>query len=486
MNYKAVYEYVFDRLEKELPSHITYHDAEHTKNVLKATKHIAEIEKIEGDDLILLETAALCHDIGFVKSHEEHEHLSCELAREILPKFGYSNSNIEAICTMIMATKLPQKPKNHLSEILCDADLYYLGGKRYDEYSLRLFNEFKNNGIVKDEKAWQLMQKDFLTSHTYFTNSAKGEQEKGKKKKLKEIQKNLMVKANQNIKPTLLGTIQDTFLIVIGVVISAFALKGFLVPNQFFDGGVSGIALLVSEIFDVNLGLLIFLLNLPLILVSYFSIGKRFALRTLVSIILLSICLWIMPDIVVTTDKLLIAAFGGMFLGIGIGLGMRAGAALDGIDVLAVYTFKKTSFSMTEIVMAINILIFSVAAFKFGIGSALYSILTYFAATLSIDYVVEGLQAHTGVTIISGKSEEIKYKLVNELGRGITVYKGERGFLPGQFEISSECDIIFTVISRLEMKKLKNLVYSVDNKAFIFANSIKEASGGILRKHVEY
>ena len=135
MNYKAVYEYVFDRLEKELPSHITYHNAEHTKNVLKATKHIAELEKIDGDELILLETAALCHDIGFVRSHKEHEHLSCELAREILPEYGYSTSNIEAICTMIMATKLPQKPKNHLSEILCDADLYYLGVKRYEEYS---------------------------------------------------------------------------------------------------------------------------------------------------------------------------------------------------------------------------------------------------------------------------------------------------------------------------------------------------------------
>ena len=330
------------------------------------------------------------------------------------------------------------------------------------------------------------MQKDFLTSHNYFTQTAISERDKGKKKKLKEIQRKVRVKVNQNTKPTLLGTVQDTFLIVVGVVISAFAIKGFLVPNQFFDGGVSGVALLISEIFQINLGLLIFLLNLPLILVSYFSIGKRFAIRTLASIILLSICLWLLPDIVVTTDKLLIAAFGGMFLGIGIGLGMRAGAALDGIDVLAVYTFKKTSFSMTEIVMAINVLIFSVAAFKFGIGSALYSILTYFAATLSIDYVVEGLQAHTGVTIISGESEEIKYKLVNELGRGITVYKGERGFLPGQYEISSDCDIIFTVISRLEMKKLKNLVYSVDPKAFIFANSIKDASGGVLRKHVEY
>ena len=121
-------------------------------------------------------------------------------------------------------------------------------------------------------------------------------------------------------------------------------------------------------------------------------------------------------------------------------------------------------------------------AYIYGIESALYSILTYFAATRSIDYVVEGIQAYTGVTIISGKSEVIKYQLVNNLERGITVYKGERGFLPGKFEFSSECDIIFTVINRLELRRLKNLVYEVDPQAFVFANTIKEASGGIIKR----
>ncbi|MFZ1800863.1 MAG: YitT family protein, partial [Chitinophagaceae bacterium] len=163
---------------------------------------------------------------------------------------------------------------------------------------------------------------------------------------------------------------------------------------------------------------------------------------------------------------------------------MRAGAALDGIEVLALYTLKRTSFTITEIILGLNILIFSVAAFEFGIETSLYSILTYFAATRTIDYVVEGIQAYTGVTIISGKSEAIKYELVNNLGRGITVYKGERGFLPGKFEVSTEVDIIFTVITRMELRKLKNLVYDVDPRAFVFANTIKEAAGGILnRRH---
>jgi len=158
------------------------------------------------------------------------------------------------------------------------------------------------------------------------------------------------------------------------------------------------------------------------------------------------------------------------------------GSKLDGIEVLALYTLKKTSFTITEIILGINIVIFAIAGFKFGIETALYSILTYFAATRSIDYVVSGLEAYTGITIVSGKSESIKYQLVNKLGRGISVYKGERGFLPGKYDISSDCDIIFTVITRLEVRKLKNLVYEVDPNAFVFVNTIKEASGGVLKK----
>ena len=184
--------------------------------------------------------------------------------------------------------------------------------------------------------------------------------------------------------------------------------------------------------------------------------------------------------------SIIVAVFGGAFLAIGIGLVMRAGAALDGIEVLALYTLKRTSFTITEIVLGINIIIFSFAALKFGIETSLYSVLTYFAATKTIDYVVEGIQAYTGMTIISAKSEEIKHQLVNNLGRGITVYKGERGFLPGKFDVSAECDIIYTVVTRLEMRKLKNLIYEIDSEAFVFANTIKEASGGIIKSRVKH
>ena len=215
---------------------------------------------------------------------------------------------------------------------------------------------------------------------------------------------------------------------------------------------------------------------------GHFSINKGFAIKTFFAVTFLGICLLYPSFPTITDDKLLISIFGGFFLGIGIGLTMRAGCAVDGIEVLALYTLRRSSFTISEIILGINIIIFSFAAFHFGPKTALYSMLTYFIASKTIDYVIEGLEAYTGVTIISGKSAELKHRLVNEMGKGITVYKGERGFLPGKFELHEDCDIIFTIISRLEMRKITNLIQDVDPKAFVFASTIKEASGGIMKK----
>jgi uncharacterized membrane-anchored protein YitT (DUF2179 family) len=177
--------------------------------------------------------------------------------------------------------------------------------------------------------------------------------------------------------------------------------------------------------------------------------------------------------------------FGGFFLGLGVGLGMRGGTSLDGIEVLALYTWKRSSLTMSEIIMGINIIIFLIAALFLHDGwlKALYAMLTYYVATRTIDYVVEGLEEYTGVTIISGKSEEIKEALVMQLGRGITIYKGERGFLKDSFDVSQPVDIVFTVITRLEVRRLRNAVHAIDQKAFVFTNTIKEAAGGVLKQH---
>ena len=394
MQFDLLQRHVLDRLARELPPAITYHNVEHTQNVMAAARRLGIAENCAPDDLMLLQTAALLHDIGFVQSHIDHEKAGADIARQLLPQFGYDTRQTETVCQTIMATRLPQNPKNKLGELLCDADLYYLGTTDYQKYADALYREFHALGIVTSEAEWIARQKNFLKTHRYFTASAQTALETVKQQNLIHLQNMTTTSTPHKSNPAEL--LQDALLTIAGVIIATFALKGFMVPNHFFDGGITGISLLVHEIYHVNLNIVIFLFNLPLIAIGYVTVGKRFAIRTLLSVVLLGICLEFLPVIQMTSDKLLISIFGGVFMGIGVGLVMRAGAALDGIEVLALYTLKKTSFTITEIILGLNIVIFAVAAFQFGIETALYSILTYFAATRSIDYVVEGLQAFTG------------------------------------------------------------------------------------------
>jgi uncharacterized membrane-anchored protein YitT (DUF2179 family)/predicted metal-dependent HD superfamily phosphohydrolase len=482
MHYEEAYGLLMDKLEKDLSADYAYHNAQHTRSVIHAAQELAKTENVNGSELQLLKTAALFHDAGFLLGHVEHEKKSCAIVKEYLPDFEYTETEISAICKLIMATKLPEEPSNLLEEIICDADLHYLGTDHYFPVAENLYKEYIKLGAVKNRADWRRKQIEFFKSHRFFTSSAIKEFAEKKQENLRLLKReDVAIKKEHSLH----ASIKDTLLMLIGVVIAGFALKSFLVPNHFLDGGVTGISLLTHEIYHLNLGYVILLCNFPFIVISYFSVSKRFAWKTFFCVATLAACLMWMPYPEITNDKLLVSIFGGIFLGLGMGLTMRAGCALDGIEVLAVYTWKKTSFTITEIIMAINILIFGIAAIKLGVPTALYSVLTYLAATRTIDYVVEGLEAYTGVTIISGNSELIKERLVNEMGKSITVYKGERGFLPGKFEISANCDIIFTVITRLELRRLKNLVYESDPKAFVFASTIKDASGGILkRRHV--
>jgi uncharacterized membrane-anchored protein YitT (DUF2179 family) len=281
-------------------------------------------------------------------------------------------------------------------------------------------------------------------------------------------------------------SVQDIIYTVLGAFFTSFALKGFLVPNDFLDGGVTGASLLFHEYYHFNLGIIIVIFNIPFIIMGMFNVSRRFAIKTFCCVLLLALCLEFIPFQVVTSDKLLVSVFGGFFLGLGIGLAMRAGCSLDGLEVLALYTQKLSSFTISEIIFAFNVVIFLLAGIHFGLERALFAMLTYFVASHIINYVIEGLEEYTGVTIISGKSEELKKKLVLELGRGITIYKGERGFMKDSFDFSQDCDIIFTIITRLEVRRLRNLVHEVDHNAFIFTNSIKEAAGGVLKRKARH
>lgn len=276
--------------------------------------------------------------------------------------------------------------------------------------------------------------------------------------------------------------IEDLGFSTAGVLLSAYALKGFLVPNLFLGGGITGISILLNQFFHFNFSIILILANLPLIFLGGYLVNKRFAYKTLACIIGLALCMEFINFPKATSDPSLISAFGGVFLGLGIGMAMKGGCALDGIEIIALYTIRKSGFTISEIIFAINVVIFLVAALNFGMDIALNSILTYYTASQAINFVVEGMEEYTGVTIISGQSDAVKRSLVMDLGRGITVYKGERGFMKESFETSQECDIVFTVITRLEVRRLKNLVYRIDPKAFVFTNSIKEAAGGILKR----
>jgi uncharacterized membrane-anchored protein YitT (DUF2179 family) len=274
---------------------------------------------------------------------------------------------------------------------------------------------------------------------------------------------------------------KNLLLILVGTSLAVLAMKGFMIPNKFLDGGITGISILLHEIFHINISFLVIILNVLFIYLGYKRIGKTFAVQTSIAVLLLSIGLLFIEINPVTHDKLLIAIFGGILMGTGVGLVIRGGGVIDGAEVIAVFTGRKTGFSNSEIIMLINTIIFAVAAFQFGIETAMYSIITYFTATRAINYVVDGIEEFTAMNIISSQPEEIKNFLVNELGKGITVYKGERGYLPGSFEVRTDSDIIVTIITRLEIKQIQDAIIEIDPKAFMYVQSIKEATGGILK-----
>lgn len=280
--------------------------------------------------------------------------------------------------------------------------------------------------------------------------------------------------------------VQDVIFLLLGILSASIGLKSFLVPNHFLDGGITGLSLLVSEMLGWHLGLLLLIFNLPFIIIGYKLAGKMFALRTTIAVIGVAICLQYLQYPQLTHDKLLVAVFGGFFVGLGIGLSMRGGGTFDGIEVLALFTLKRTGFSITEIILGFDIIIFIIAGFYLNIETALYAMLTYFVASQTTKYVIDGIEAYTGVTIISGESEAIKAFLVLKMNKGITVYKGERGFMKDSYEQSKECDVVFTVITRLEVRRLKKAIYQIDPTAFVFTHTIKETSGGLVKKIVKH
>lgn len=276
--------------------------------------------------------------------------------------------------------------------------------------------------------------------------------------------------------------IKDFLLITAGVVSATFGLEGFLLSSHFIDGGVTGISMLLASIFGFGLPILIVVINLPFILLGYRRIGRAFAVKSTLAILGLSIALATFHFPEITHDKLLTAVFGGFFIGLGIGLAMRGGAVLDGTEIAALMISRKSPLlKVSDVILILNIVIFTTAAFFLGIDTALYSILTYFAASKMIDFVVNGIEEFTGVTIISEKSEQIRQAITENLGRGVTIYQGKRGF-GARKDRDLEMEIIFTVVTRLELPALRTEIELIDPKAFLIQQSINDITGGMVKK----
>lgn len=265
----------------------------------------------------------------------------------------------------------------------------------------------------------------------------------------------------------------------LGIVLAALGINGFLLPNYFIDGGVTGTSMLVASIFNVELSLIILFINIPFVLIGIRQLNLIFALRSALAIVGLALAVHFISFPMITQDKLLCAIFGGLSLGAGIGLAFRGGAALDGTEILAIILSKRFGFTVGDIILALNVIIFSVGAFFLGLEPALYSVLTYVSASKAIDFLVYGFD-HMGVYIIANNTDALKKALVDELGLGVTVYRGKRGVT------NQDQDILFCLCSRLVAPNLKELVASIDSQAFITIHKVTDSYGGVLKRNQHF
>lgn len=287
-------------------------------------------------------------------------------------------------------------------------------------------------------------------------------------------------KAFRAFKLNLIHHLKDVLLILLGVSSAAFGLESFLLPNDFIDGGATGIALLSAKVSGLPLALLLPLINIPFIYLAYRMSGPIFAAKTASAILILAFVLGTVHFHEVTNDKLLVAIFGGFFLGAGIGLTVRGGSVLDGTEVLALFLSRRLGATLGDIIMVLNIAIFGVAVWVLSVESALYSMITYLAAYKTVDFVIEGIEEYMGVTIISPHNEEIRAMIIDKLGRGVTVYRGRRGF--GKLGETLDVDIIYTVITRLEISRLNVEIKKLDPNAFVVMTPVRDTKGGMIKK----
>ena len=275
----------------------------------------------------------------------------------------------------------------------------------------------------------------------------------------------------------LIRELLNILLITLGVLSAGMGLHGFLLSSNFIDGGVTGVSMLLAKVTPFSLSFWLPVINLPFVAVGYRHIGAAFALRSLLAIVGLAVVLAVVPYPDVTHDLVLTAIFGGFFIGAGIGLAVRGGAVLDGTEIAALLISKRTHLlKVGDVILVFNVLLFLAAISVLGVEGALYSILTYVTAARTLDYVIYGLEEYTAITIVSRQSHAIREVITKELGRGVTVYKGYGG-MSGEEQL-----ILYCVVTRLEIGKLRAIVRGIDAAAFVAYHALANAEGGVVKK----
>jgi uncharacterized membrane-anchored protein YitT (DUF2179 family) len=273
--------------------------------------------------------------------------------------------------------------------------------------------------------------------------------------------------------------VRNGALVIAGILSAGFGLHGFLLPSSLIDGGVTGISMLLSRVTGWPLSIFIPLVNLPFIVIGYRQLGKAFAIRSAIAIGGLATALALVHFPIVTNDRVLDAVFGGFFLGAGIGLAVRGNAVLDGTEIAALLISRHSAMvKVGDVILIFNVVLFTIAMAVLGVESALYSILTYMAAARTLDFIIHGIEEYVAVTIMSDQADFIRRRITGELGRGITVYRA-RGGMTGE-----EREILYCVVTRLEIGRVKLIIREVDERAFVVVQPLADVQGGTVRKRV--
>ncbi|MEO9966843.1 MAG: YitT family protein [Reichenbachiella sp.] len=274
----------------------------------------------------------------------------------------------------------------------------------------------------------------------------------------------------------------EIFQISMGILLASLGLKGFLLPNGFLDGGATGIAILISKLYDVNISLVLIAVSLPFLVLAWFTLTKRILIKSVLSIVFLAIFIHFENFQSVTDDKLLIAIFGGLLLGAGIGLTIKNGAVLDGSEILGIFFNNRLGISIGKTILFFNIILFAITTLLLSIEVAMYSILTFLVTAKVIDLMIEGFEDYVGLMIVSEKVNEIEQELVKKIGVGMTLYKGSKGY--GKRGMQTEGDIIHTVINRIDIRRTYDMIDSIDKNTFVIEFDVNNIKGGILKKYL--